>query len=170
MTCHQSDGIYKTRAKSSFLSLSPNLIIEESYLQTFLHSLAAILDLYGRMPVGLLLSKQNDKFLVLEALKTMLITGHGKEGSILHSDRGSTYCSEAYQKAIKQAGMICSMSRKGNCWDNAPMESFWGKMKTEWLFAQYDTIEEPLMTYLQKKFHIALFKAEDDLPSDIIAG
>lgn len=103
---------------------------------------AAILDLYGRMPVGLSLSKHNDRFLVLEALKEMLIMGHGKKGSILHSDQGSTYCSEAYQQAIERAEMICSMSRKGNCWDNAPMESFWGKMKSEWLLDKYDTIEE----------------------------
>ena len=102
---------------------------------------AAILDLYGRMPVGLSLSKHNDRFLVLEALKEMLVTGHGKKGSILHSDQGSTYCSEEYQQAIAHAELTCSMSRKGNCWDNAPMESFWGKMKSEWLLDKYDTIE-----------------------------
>ena len=103
---------------------------------------AAILDLYGRMPVGLSLSTHNDRFLDLEALKEMLVMGHGKKGSILHSDRGSTYCSEEYQKEIEGAEMRCSMSRKGNCWDNAPMESFWGKMKSEWLHDKYDTIEE----------------------------
>ena len=52
-------------------------------------------------------------------------------GLILHSDQGSTYCSEEYQQAIERAEMICSMSRKGNCWDNAPMESFWGTLKNE---------------------------------------
>lgn len=103
---------------------------------------AAILDLYGRMPVGLSLSKNNDRFLVMGALKDMEARGYGKKDSILHSDRGSTYCSEDYQNAINGAGMICSMSRKGDCWDNAPMESFWGKMKSEWLFSKYDTIEE----------------------------
>lgn len=102
----------------------------------------AILDLYGRMPAGLSLSRHNDRYLVLAALKEMLAKGYGKKGSILHSDRGSTYCSEEYQKAIEGAGMKCSMSRKGNCWDNAPMESFWGKMKSEWLLEKYDTIEE----------------------------
>jgi putative transposase len=51
----------------------------------------------------------------------------------IHSDRGSQYCSHDYQKELKKDGFICSMSRKANCWDNAPMESFWGKLKQEWL-------------------------------------
>lgn len=64
-------------------------------------------------------------------------------GVILHSDRGSQYCSNDYQELIKSRGFICSMSRKGNCWDNAPMESFWGKMKCEWLYGKcFKTREE----------------------------
>ena len=55
------------------------------------------------------------------------------KGCILHSDRGSQYCSFDYQALAKEHGFISSMSRKGNCWDNAPMESFWGKLKQEWL-------------------------------------
>jgi putative transposase len=54
-------------------------------------------------------------------------------GVMIHSDRGSQYCSKDYQAKLAKAGFICSMSRKGNCWDNSPMESFWGKMKQEWL-------------------------------------
>jgi len=56
--------------------------------------------------------------------------------SLIHSDRGSQYCSNEYQNLLKRHGFICSMSRKGNCWDNAPMEAFWGKMKYEWLNEQ----------------------------------
>ncbi len=53
------------------------------------------------------------------------------------------YCSKEYQKNLKQYGYICSMSRKGNCWDNAPMEAFWGKLKYEWLYEQrFRTREE----------------------------
>jgi len=52
---------------------------------------------------------------------------------LIHSDRGSQYCSYDSQAYLKSHGFICSMSRKGDCWDNAPMEAFWGKMKTEWL-------------------------------------
>ena len=59
------------------------------------------------------------------------------QGVLIHSDRGSQYCSNDYQKLLKKNNFICSMSRKGNCWDNAPMESFWGKLKQEWLNDQH---------------------------------
>ena len=85
---------------------------------------AGILDLCGRMPVGLAMSRQNDRFLVMSALADMLTRGYGKKGCILHSDRGSTYASEDYRKMLDENGLICSMSRKGDCWDNAPMECF----------------------------------------------
>ena len=103
---------------------------------------AGILDLYGRMPVGLAMSRSNDKYLVMEALRDMIYRGCGGEGCILHSDRGSTYASLEYREMINRYDMICSMSKKGDCWDNSPMESFWGKMKTEWLMEKYDTLEE----------------------------
>jgi len=57
-------------------------------------------------------------------------------GRMLHSDRGSLYCAEDYQKLVKQFGMPPSMSRKGDCYDNAPMESFWGSLKNEVIFHQ----------------------------------
>lgn len=104
--------------------------------------IAAILDLYGRMPVGISMSRRNDTALVLGALKDMIGRGYGKEGSIIHSDRGSTYASKEYRKALKENHFICSMSGKGQCWDNAPMESFWGKLKEEWLDEKYDSIED----------------------------
>lgn len=103
---------------------------------------AGILDLYGRMPVGFAMSIHNDRFLVMEALEDMLIRGCGKQGCILHSDRGSTYASDDYRKLLEENQLVCSMSRKGDCWDNAPMESFWGKMKSEWLKKKYATIDE----------------------------
>ena len=103
---------------------------------------AAILDLYGRIPVGLSVSRHNDTALVLGALRDMVNRGHGKEGSIVHSDRGSTYASKAYREELEKNHFVCSMSGKGQCWDNAPMESFWGKLKEEWLDERYSTIEE----------------------------
>jgi putative transposase len=96
--------------------------------------IACILDLYGRKIVGLATSDKNDRELVTKALRDA--SGRiGKkriEGCILHSDRGSTYCSKEYIALIEELKLKQSMSRKGNCWDNAPMESFWGKMKMEW--------------------------------------
>ena len=103
---------------------------------------AGILDLCGRMPVGLAMSRQNDRFLVMSALADMLTRGYGKKGCILHSDRGSTDASEDYRKMLDENGLICSMSRKGDCWDNAPMECFWGKMKGEWLKCRYRNFED----------------------------
>ncbi len=103
---------------------------------------AAILDLYGRMPVGMAMSRNNDRRLVMDALQDMLIRGRGKKGCIVHSDRGSTYASGEYRQLLERHGLVCSMSRKGDCWDNAPMECFWGKMKHEWLKPRYKHIDE----------------------------
>lgn len=103
---------------------------------------AGILDLYGDMPVGMAMSINNDRFLVIEAFNDMISRGCGKPGCIIHSDRGSTYCSKDYRDLISKYEFICSMSRKGDCWDNAPMESFWGKMKQEWLKDRYHTLSE----------------------------
>ena len=125
---------------------------------------AGILDLYGRRPVGIALSTHNDRFLVIDALKDMIIRGFKHAGAIIHSDRGSTYCSDDYRQAIEDAGMICSMSRKGDCWDNAPMECFWGKMKSEWMDRKYETIAEAAADvyeycwsfYTQQRIHASL--------------
>ena len=103
---------------------------------------AGILDLYGRIPVGMAMSTKNDRHLVMNALDDMLIRGCGREGCIIHSDRGSTYASKEYRELLEKHGLICSMSRKGDCWDNAPMESFWGKMKSEWLKKKYKRMED----------------------------
>jgi putative transposase len=71
--------------------------------------------------------------LVIQALKNTYNRYGTSPGCILHSDRGSQYCSNEYQELLKKHGYDCSMSRKGNCWDNAPMEAFWVKLKYEWL-------------------------------------
>lgn len=95
--------------------------------------IAGILDLYGQKVVGLSMGERMTKELVINALKSAYGRAGRPSGVIIHSDRGSQYCSNDYQKLLKKYGFICSMSRKGNCWDNAPMEAFWGKMKYEWL-------------------------------------
>lgn len=98
---------------------------------------AGILDLCGQKVVGLAMSERMTKELVINALTSAYKRAGRPSGVIMHSDRGSQYCSHDYQQHLKQYGFICSMSRKGNCWDNAPMESFWGKMKYEWLYEQH---------------------------------
>ena len=103
---------------------------------------AGILDLCGRIPVGMATGPKNDTKLVSTAFRDMRRRGHGGNGCILHSDRGSTYSSNEYQELISSSDMLSSMSRKGDCWDNAPMESFWGKMKLEFVDRTYDTLDE----------------------------
>jgi putative transposase len=95
--------------------------------------IAGILDLYGQKVVGLSMGERMTKELVIKALESAYKRFGRPSGVLIHSDRGSQYCSNDYQKLLKKYGFICSMSRKGNCWDNAPMEAFWGKMKYEWL-------------------------------------
>ena len=64
-------------------------------------------------------------------------------GLLHHSDRGVQYASDDYQQKLADLGIVCSMSRKGNCWDNAMMESFFGSLKTEWVYGkEYQTGEK----------------------------
>lgn len=93
--------------------------------------LAVMLDLFSRKIVGWSMSDRNDKRLVADAL--MMATEHRapRNPVIVHSDQGSTYASSEYQQQLKQQGLICSMSRKGECHDNAVAESFFGTLKTE---------------------------------------
>mgnify|MGYP003351624933 CR=1 FL=1 len=92
--------------------------------------LAALLDLYSRRIIGWAISKRIDSELCLTALQ-MALEHRPAHGCIHHSDRGSQYCARTYRNLLRQFGMQASMSRKGNCWDNAPIESCWGCLKTE---------------------------------------
>ena len=95
--------------------------------------LAGVMDLCGEKIVGMSMDSRMTKELCMNALLDAINHTGDTKGCILHSDRGSQYCSLDYQALAKEHGFISSMSRKGNCWDNAPMESFWGKLKQEWL-------------------------------------
>ena len=99
--------------------------------------LAGVMDLCGDKIVGISMDGRMTKELVISALEDAIRHTQSTEGCILHSDRGSQYCSLDYQTLAKEHGFVSSMSRKGNCWDNAPMESFWGKLKQEWLNGQH---------------------------------
>ena len=93
--------------------------------------LAAILDLYSKLIVGWSMSSRMTKKLVLDALKMAVDRRRPGPGLIHHSDQGRQYASKAYRKKLKVHRMVCSMSRKANCWDNAPMESWFHSLKTE---------------------------------------
>lgn len=93
--------------------------------------LAAVEDLYSRKIVGWSMSERMESRLVVDALEMALQREVPGEGLTAHSDRGSQYAGEHYQSLLKKHAVTCSMSRKGNCWDNAPMESFFGTLKKE---------------------------------------
>ena len=117
--------------------------------------LAGILDLHDRSIVGWAMDSTMKTQLVVNALEQAIGRTHAEKGLLLHSDRGVQYASKAYQKILKQRGYICSMSRKGNCYDNAPMESFWGKLKSEWLYGRrFRTRQEAKMAVFE---YIELF-------------
>jgi putative transposase len=93
--------------------------------------LAVVLELYSRRVIGWSLSERMTATLVCDALMMALWRHHMPKGVIVHSDRGSQYCSGAYQKLFKKHKLICSMSKKGDCYDNAAMESWNHSFKVE---------------------------------------
>ena len=102
--------------------------------------LAVILDLFSRRVIGYAVSERIDRHLVLTALAEALRQRPGAHDVIHHSDRGSQYASHDYREALDEAGITCSMSRRGDCWDNAVAESFFATLKMELLY------ELPLQT------------------------
>ncbi len=104
---------------------------------TYLHTeegwlyLAVIIDLYSRMVIGWAMSKRMTADLACDALRMALWRRKQPAGVIVHSDRGSQYCSSAYQSLIRAHHLRCSMSAKGNCYDNACAESFFHSLKVE---------------------------------------
>lgn len=93
--------------------------------------LAAVEDLFTREIVGWSMSDRIDSRLVVDALEMALARHCPGADLMAHSDRGVQYASEHYQRLLTKHGIACSMSRKGNCWDNAPMESFFATLKKE---------------------------------------
>jgi transposase InsO family protein len=93
--------------------------------------LAVVEDLFTREIVGWSMSERIDSRLVVDALQMALVRQRPGAALVVHSDRGVQYASEHYQRLLRDHGLTCSMSRKGNCWDNAPMESFFATLKKE---------------------------------------
>jgi transposase InsO family protein len=117
---------------------APNQIwvADITYIQTqegWLY-VAAILDLYSRKIVGWAMGEHIDTALVLKALFMALLHRQPPTSLLFHSDRGVQYASADYRSALSQAGLVASMSRKGNCYDNAAMESFWSTLKLELVY------------------------------------
>ncbi len=93
--------------------------------------LAVVEDLFSRMVVGWSMAAAMTSRLVVDALEMALAARPRGSSLVAHSDRGSQYASEHYQRRLAEERITCSMSRRGNCWDNAPMESFFASLKEE---------------------------------------
>ena len=106
--------------------------------------LAAVLDLYSRFIVGWAVSAINDRHLTRKALQMGLKRRCPAAGLLHHSDQGCTYASEDYQRVLDAHGITCSMSRRGNCYDNAVMEAFFSSLKSE-LADRFDSCGEAKM-------------------------
>jgi putative transposase len=127
--------------------------------------LAVILDLFSRRVVGWSMSERLEKKLALDALSTALADRQPRGGLIHHSDRGSQYASHEYQELLASYGLLSSMSRRGNCWDNAVAESFFATLKVELVYqtrwstraqARNDVFEYIEVFYNHRRRHSAL--------------
>jgi len=125
----------------SFSAAAPNLrwASDTTYIKTTTQGwlyLAIVMDLHSRRIVGWSMQASQEQKLVSGALEMALQARKPEQGLLHHSDRGSTYASWAYQKQLQDAGAISSMSRTGNCWDNAVVESFFATLKAECFLEQ----------------------------------
>lgn len=106
--------------------------------------LAVVLDLFSRMVVGWAMDKRMQARLVCDALQMALWRRRMPKGVVVHSDRGSQYCSRQYQALLAKQDLICSMSGKGNCYDNACAESFFHTLKVEMVHGEHFATRESI--------------------------
>lgn len=125
---HLQRDFHRTQQDQAWVSDTTFIATRQGWLY-----LAVVLDVYSRRVIGWSMSGTNNRQLVVDAL-TMAIWRRGKTRDVIvHSDQGSTYASGAYQQLLKEYALTGSMSRKGECLDNAVAESFFGTLKTEWV-------------------------------------
>lgn len=134
--------------------------------------LAVVMDLYSRKVVGWAMDNRISRHLVGKAIWMAIGRRNPAEGLLHHSDRGSQYASADYQNLLKSHGIACSMSRKGNCWDNAVMESFFGSLKKELIHhrryetrnqAQLEVFEYIEVFYNRQRIHSSLgYRSPDE--------
>jgi putative transposase len=129
--------VYENKLNRAFDTKAPNTAwaADLTYIWTregWLY-VAVVLDLFSRRVIGWSMQERRGKALVANALSMALGQRKPVDKVLHHSDRGSQYASKEYQEILKGAGITCSMSRKGNCWDNGVVESFFSTLKREWV-------------------------------------
>lgn len=116
-----------------------------------------VLDLYSRLVVGWAMSERMTAQLVCDALQMALWRRKKPAGVIVHSDRGSQYCSGDYQRLLRDNGLVCSMSKKGECYDNAAMESWNHSFKVEAIhgerFASREIAKAHVFDYIEAYYN-----------------
>ena len=168
---NHSNPIAKNVLNRDFTASKPNekWVTDITYVETHEGWLfvVAIIDLFSRKVIGYAMADHMKTELVVSALRMALMRGRKIVGKIwLHSDRGVQFSSEMFRDALRVAEIGQSMSRKGNCWDNAPCESWFGKLKCEWIYphgiyatrkeAKLSIIEYIEMFYNSERVHQAL--------------
>ncbi len=168
LRCKQKRRLKATTDSRHTLPIAPNLLNQDftcsapnqvwsgdiTYIATdegWLY-LAGLKDLFSGELVGYAMSERMTRHLVMQALFRATATHRPPPGLIHHTDRGSQYCALEYQALVRQFGMHASMSRRGNCFDNAPIESFWGTLKNELIyhrrFATRDQARREIAEYI----------------------
>ena len=141
---NQACAVAPNRLNRQFQVAEPNRVADLTAIWTlegWLY-LAAVLDLHDRQLIGWAMAAHMRTELALEALDMALGRRRPPQGLIHHSDRGSQYAAGEYRARLDQHGLLASMSRKGDCWDNAVMERFFGSLKSEWANGQRYTTRE----------------------------
>jgi putative transposase len=144
---HQFAPPAPNRLQQVFVATAPNRIWAGDLTAIVTRAgwvyLAVILDLYSRRVIGWAMSPRPDQHVALTALQMAMTHRRPRPGLIHHTDQGATYTSVAYQRQLVQTGLVASMSRKGNCYDNAVVESFFSTLKNELVHERdYHTREE----------------------------
>jgi transposase InsO family protein len=166
---HHDLPIAPNLLEQTFVATRPNQVwlADITYVPTaegWLY-LAVVLDLFSRKIVGWAMRGHMRAQLTIAALTMAIQRQKPPPGLIHHSDRGRQYAAADYRKALNEAGLVQSMSRKGNCWDNAPMESYFGTMKTELVhqvrYPTRDAARHDLFAYIEgyynrQRLHSAL--------------
>jgi len=154
---NHSSPVYNNRLKRDFTTTGINQkwVSDITYVPTdegWVY-VAVVIDLYSRAVIGWSMSKRMKKDLVCDALMMGLFKRKFPKNVIVHSDRGSQYCSLRYRQIIKNNQLIGSMSRRGNCWDNAIAESFFHSLKVELIhqehYATRDAARQSIFQYIE---------------------
>jgi putative transposase len=172
---HHDQPLAPNRLADAPKATAPNQlwVADLTYIETkegWLY-LAAILDLYSRRIVGWAMSPRSDTALVLKALGMALLHRNPPQNLLFHSDRGVQYASADYRRALRQAGLVASMSRKGNCYDNASIESFWSTLKLELVYRpSFNTraqAQSEIFDYIERFYNRQRSHSSLDYPSPV---